>query len=494
MQAIFNYASNRIKTFFSYIRRFEVNTRNLLKLIVYIIKEYVDKDEKLSYRHLAPIINDLSYLGLEKVSKEAFNIQVMEYLDDGYSYSSINGIYAFHLYTLTRRLRSGWNQTKHICLFLLIEDGKRVFTIDECFESHIQEYSLTPSSLYYHSDVFYNEYNDEIYSNDGIINNGDFTYIDYRDTYVPNDELVYCVDTDDYRLEEDVHYDDNSGDYYYDEDEIPSLDDECYIREYNAGIPPYFILNGKVVNELDSLNVLSLVLEVEVKFDTTYGKNDFAKDLHNRAMNPYRNNLYKAYTKRDGSISDTYGVEVATSPYCISSAKESFCAIAELLKEYGASGNHKGYGIHIHYNKNLTLSEFYVIALLHDYRNRDNILKFSNRLTRDTGCLHYSQYDNLNQVADYTSDRYNVLNKRNKSYENRMFQSSLRESTIIKNIQYMESMRDYANHLLNIENRDLNDITYLDYDKYLDYVNEHSTKYDGVVKLINDKGIIKQHS
>ena len=227
MQAIFNYTSNRIKTFFSYIRRFEVNTRNLLKLIVYIIKEYVDKDEKLSYRHLAPIINDLSYLGLEKVSKESFNIQVMEYLDDGYSYSSINGIYTFHLYTLTRRLRSGWNQTKHICLFLLIEDGKRVFTIDECYESHIQEYALTPSSLYYHSDVFYNEYNDEIYSNDGILNNGDFTYIDYRDTYVPNDELVYCVDTDDYRLEEDVHYDSNSGEYYYDEDEIPFQDDDA---------------------------------------------------------------------------------------------------------------------------------------------------------------------------------------------------------------------------------------------------------------------------
>ncbi len=468
------------KFFFYLDRRSPFINANLLKLVFYTVREYKPD----SFKDLSILVKQLSQLGMFRISREDFANNIVESLNDGYSYNEMNKVFCFYLYSMQRRWRK-----EHVCLFVNLDNSSEVqFTVDRYMGQVLRTWqSIVPYTVANHEDVFWNEHDDDYYTHEGI-GNTDMVYLDYLDTYVSNDDLVHCVDIDEYRLEEDCHYDDNTNEYYADSDNIPEDNEDEHILEYNAGIPSYYIVNKQLVTEGISLNYLSLVLELEVEFNDESDKIEFSRELYDKSLNDSR---YKALCKKDGSLSDYYGLEIATAPYCIESAKESFVSIANLAKLYGATGNKSGYGIHLHYNKNMLLSEFYGVAMLHDYRNLDNILKFSNRLNRETSCLHYNQYTGMNDVANNTSDRYNVLNKRSRSYENRMFQSSLREFTLIKNIEYMQSTREYVKHLLTI--KDLEDISYQDYDGYLDYISEHSEKYSRVNQLIKEKNISKQY-
>lgn len=466
------------------LRWIESNLYNVIRLLTFLTKDIV------CYKDVVDLIKQqTNRMGINRINKERFVEELIYKMNDGSPYGEIDNLIVFPLYTIKR---NRWSDTT-ISLFLLQTENEIVYCIDRSVESLTINslrhcVNITPHSLTKNEDCFWNSYDNEYWTMEGL-DNGEMRYIEHEDVYAPIDETVYCVDSCEYGIEENCYYHSETDEWYQDEDNIP--EDNCedeYIKEYNSGIPPYFIVGNEIVNQETSLQVLSLVMEIEVEFQCSEDRLEFAKALSDKQSSI----KYKALSKRDGSLSDYTGLEVATSPYCIESAKDSFCAIASLLREYGASGNHSGYGIHLHYNKFVQLSEFYAIALLHDYRNFENILKFSNRLSRTNGCLSFNRYDSLNELDVATSDRYSVLNKRLHSYENRMFQSTLRHSTILKNVEYMEAIYQFSKVLL--DNKLLEDIHFSEYDRFIDYCMENGNRYPNLKETIIKKNISKQYA
>lgn len=145
--------------------------------------------------------------------------------------------------------------------------------------------------------------------------------------------------------------------------------------------------------------------------------------------------------QRDGSLDDICGAEIISAPHTLSALRERFISQGKAWREVMKAGscvahNRKECGIHIHVSRE-SLSDDTINRL------RNFLCKSTNSAFLDVVAQRVS---NQYCVRTVSSDRrYEALNTvRSDTVEFRLFRSNTRCDRILKNIEFVEALIQYA--------------------------------------------------
>ena len=318
----------------------------------------------------------------------------------------------------------------------------------------------------------------EWYSSDRIITDSEGQHL-CEDCYCDN--YYTCAECGEFIHQDNAYWDEGSDDMYC---------EYCYSTEIqNQFINSYHSNDDWTVHltesELDNYmsDKLTLGLEIEVA-----GETECAEGF----MDKVDNDLI--YLERDSSVD---GFEIITQPMTRQYATELFTDKIskgfEFLKEHKFKGHNAG-GIHIHVrlpynNPDIISCVFKLKKLLYNLPPcmQDLLLLITQRksddLKRWSDNTHYKKVTLEDCMLQLT--RYELLNidRRTRTLEFRMFNSSLRTERIMKNIEVVLSLLDYIETYYTVDIYDKNLFT------WLDYVERNEEKYPNLVAFINEDKI-----
>ena len=160
----------------------------------------------------------------------------------------------------------------------------------------------------------------------------------------------------------------------------------------------------------------------------------------------------------DGSLDDAHGVELVFAPVPLSEVSESYdsktglFAVIGALRESGAIAWDAGkqYGMHISVNAgqmtSLHCAKF--IRMIHD--NRAECERIAGRTERDTARSrgdNWAAYRNLGSLPHFGKEtgKYHAAARRSKNrIEVRIFRASLNQERILRNCEFVDSIRVYT--------------------------------------------------
>ena len=263
------------------------------------------------------------------------------------------------------------------------------------------------------------------------------------------------------------------------------------------------VVNGSITKETLRKDRDLLGFELELQFKEGLTRHDQRKIV--RKINRTLDGGF-LFCVEDSSITGNgrTGVEVVSHPmtfeFFTSYGFEELFKLRGQILGWDVS---KSCGVHVHLNRSTMsgLNQYKIAKFLNEFsgfafkvsqrkaRDLRQWSKFSNNiasLVSETLTSQY-RYDRSNGTTDFASlktlsvgdDRYLATNFRNnQTLELRLFRSSLNEESFRKNIEFAESLRDWA------KNSDLTN--FLDFKKYWSHV-EGSGKFENLVSWVKNQ-------
>jgi len=223
--------------------------------------------------------------------------------------------------------------------------------------------------------------------------------------------------------EDDLYYWDSDGEYHWEEEE--EEEEENDIPDYHDEYRPWEEKNfGKEL-------VFGCELELKATDDRVT-----VKDIANNC------NLI---AERDGSLCDTYGIEIIGPPMKLEEYSSNSNWMKFLEKVNGEAKGWdagKGYGMHISINRK-ALSDFHTGKLLvFIHSNEELCEKIAGR-----GATEYQTYvdKKIPHGKLYYGDKYEALAIRDRNrLECRIFRSTLKPSSFLKNLEFVAAAIEFT--------------------------------------------------
>lgn len=204
------------------------------------------------------------------------------------------------------------------------------------------------------------------------------------------------------------------------------------------------------INKKDRVNPL-YGIELEVSYPNGYCNSQNIQAVSKKLLDITENDFI--YFERDSSISN--GVEIITQPATLSyhvKQKDFYKRMFEILREEHIVANqHGNCGLHIHVNKNYVSKEDIGKIILLSNIYWDNFVTMSRR--RKNEIEKYAQKINATQIGTALSrfnsaPKHSILNNtHNKTYEFRLFHSTIQWNAFIAAIQFYDSLINIAQHI-----------------------------------------------
>ena len=240
------------------------------------------------------------------------------------------------------------------------------------------------------------------------------------------------------------------------------------MRNYSFKPDP---IKYKIKGESNPNKYFGIELEVNMIAPTRNNK-DFKNviDLFNK------DNDGLFYAKRDGSLNSTYGVELVSHPMSYKFAVNKFHDLRAMSSLLNVDSQ---CGIHIHVGREAILNKMHLSKLLMFFGKNHKFIEFIAQRTSNSYCGKENP-KLLKQKIDnpQSSERHSAINLKNvNTIEFRIFKSSVEVDTIIKNIQFVDSIIEYCK---TEKINKLTDKNYIDYCSSRDYkqLNLFLTKYN----------------
>ena len=319
------------------------------------------------------------------------------------------------------------------------------------------------------------------------------------------DDYVTCEKCGDVITVADSEWDDNTDAYYC---------SSCYekiqkIKDHDFKPQPIFasLENDKVKKIYLNIDDKELMFGVELEIDNGYAPEECADLLVSKSDD--------IYLKHDGSLSSD-GIEIVTHPCSLEYhlKKLGWENISNAARSYSYESHNAGdCGLHVHVGRQqlgLTNRErnyaIKKITMLID-RHWAEIKKFSRRREsqiRDWAAppeLGFEEMENLTEneaieIVDeksFTCSRYQALNLRNReTIEFRIFNGTLKTSTIYATLQFVSNICEYAmNHTVKecLASQWEDIVFYKEYDELKNYLAERGlleTEYKEPIKICEE--------
>lgn len=243
-------------------------------------------------------------------------------------------------------------------------------------------------------------------------------YANARFTEIEVDGEHICYE----RHADDLYYWDSDGEYHWEEEEEP--EEENDIPDYHDEYRPW--------KEKDFGRELVFGCELELKaIDDRVTVKDIA---HN----------FNLIAERDGSLCDTYGIEIIGGPMKLEEYKDSnwIKFLKRVQGEAKGWDAGKGYGMHISINRK-ALSDFHVGKLLvFIHSNEELCEKIAGR-----GATEYQTYvdKKIPHGKHMYGDKYEALAIRDRNrLECRIFRSTLKPSSFLKNLEFVAAAIEFT--------------------------------------------------
>ena len=164
----------------------------------------------------------------------------------------------------------------------------------------------------------------------------------------------------------------------------------------------------------------------------------------------------KVILKNDGSIRGNCCVEIVTAPHGRKEINDLVSELFTIFKGFqsGAKGHNMG-GMHIHCSL-APLSSKHILNLIRFMFNDSNTAEFNKVAQRS--CAEYAAFNidrvfNQQELLDFisgetkkikNSNRYSAINFTDNTVEFRIFNSSLRDDRILKNLDFVEACLNFV--------------------------------------------------
>ena len=200
----------------------------------------------------------------------------------------------------------------------------------------------------------------------------------------------------------------------------------------------------------------------------------------------------KVILKNDSSIRGDYCVEIVTAPHGRKEINDLVNELFSIFKGFqsGAKGHNMG-GMHVHCSL-APLSAKNILNLVIFMFNQNNTVEFNKIAQRS--CVEYAAFNidrvfNQQELLDFVtghtkkiknSNRYSAINFTDNTVEFRIFNSSLRDDRILKNLDFVEACLSF------IKNKSFSK----DFEAFRKFVLNNSRKYKhlkGYIQYSNEE-------
>jgi hypothetical protein len=297
-----------------------------------------------------------------------------------------------------------------------------------------------------------------------------FTYSSIQGRYVPDDEAVTLRDSDEVVSEtwaENHAFQTDEGDWYQDEDNIPSSG----LHEYEADVLDWCKYNTDAIHR----GALLFGVELEMEPRSGHDQSDLTAALGGITQKQY-------ILKEDGSLDD--GVELVTVPLTLEDHTSRFGwgKVLDPLRLIAKSGvDTDNCGMHVHINKSaLTpLQIGKMLVFLNSVVLQDQITTIAQRDSNTFCQRRAKKFTDGRELSEY---RHDIVNVGVSTVEIRMFRGNLRAERVYKNLEFCHALVRYC------KDASLTDIER--WDEFASWLLKRRSQYPHLVDFLIDKRVI----
>jgi hypothetical protein len=339
----------------------------------------------------------------------------------------------------------------------------------------------TDTEEYYpedHSDIFQCDDCGDWYTHDRTCRYSvDNDYKEICQDCCESGDYSFCEDIEQYVNNDSCYYSEYNDCCYYYSDNMPENDRggvHCYSANVLEVIGRYCFVNGEISAEFGRALVMGMELETDSR-----GCANIAEVLSEQTdLQDY------AICKSDATCT---GPEIVTLPADLHSHKSvySWKSWCEVLRPI-AKGYHGGdNGIHIHINR-AALSATTLGKMLVFMNHRDNrqfVEVIAQRPFNGWCNTNAEKYDSVAKSAYEPCDgKYSAINVMQSTAEVRIFNSTLLENRIFKNLEFCDALVNYCRMSSDNHKDD-----YMLPHRFIRFVSEHRGTYPNLAEFINSR-------
>jgi hypothetical protein len=296
-----------------------------------------------------------------------------------------------------------------------------------------------------------------------------YTYSNIQSCYIPDDSSITFRDIDEVVSEsyaESHGYQSDSGDWYWDEENISGSD----LHEYEADVLRWCKYNRKLVEE----GALLFGVELEMEPTGRAEQSDLIEALGGITGTRF-------ILKEDGSLDD--GVELVTIPLSLEdhTARFGWEQVLEPLRSIAKSGaGTENCGMHVHINK-AALSSLQIgkmLVFLNSTVLRDQITIIAQRESNTFCRRSDKKFTDGRTTSEY---RHDIANVGLVTVEIRMFRGNLRADRVFKNLEFC--------HALVLFCRDASLTQIERWEEFAAWVQKRRSQYPHLVSFLVEKGV-----
>jgi hypothetical protein len=290
-------------------------------------------------------------------------------------------------------------------------------------------------------------------------------------------DYSYCEDIEQYAHVENCYYSEDTGSCYFYEDNLPGPQNGglyCYSSNVLEIIGRQCYVNGSETYQFGQHLVMGVELETDDRCVSNIVETlDEETDIHSYAI-----------CKSDATCS---GPEIVTLPADLASHKsvyswDSWCAVLRPI----ARGYHGGdNGIHIHINRAAlaatTLGK--MLVFMNHQDNRQFVEVIAQRSLNGWCTTNGHKYTSVAKSAVEPADgKYSAINVTRETAELRIFNSTLLEQRIYKNLEFCDALARFC-MLPSANHRE----DYMLPHKFIRYVRDNNVTYPYLSEFINNR-------
>ena len=297
-----------------------------------------------------------------------------------------------------------------------------------------------------------------------------YTYSNIQQRYISNDSTVTFCDSDEVASlswAETYGYQDHSGDWYQDEDNVP----RSGLHSYEENVLDWCEYNRESIAQGALLFGVELEMEPRGRTD----QSDLIEALGGITQEKY-------ILKEDGSLDD--GVELVTIPLCLEEHTTRFGwdEVLDEMPSIAKSGaGTENCGMHVHINK-AALSHLQIgkmLVFLNSAVLRDFITIIAQRESNSYCTRSVKRFTDGRGISEF---RHDIANVGSQTVEIRMFRGTLRVDRILKNIEFC--------HALVLFCRDASLTEIECWDEFAAWVLKRRSQYPHLVKFLAEKEVV----